>query len=95
MNRTNFPSAVVLINGFPGAGKFTIAQHMVSNHYFGLPDRVRFIDNHLLIDAVEAASPRHLHLPDYDVSFPRPPKHSAQYPRFCGRECVAIVKCQR
>jgi hypothetical protein len=42
---------VILLNGFPGVGKFLIGRNL-----FGLFDHrhTRFIDNHLVIDPVEA-----------------------------------------
>lgn len=45
---------VVVLNGFPGTGKLTIATKMKS--YFP-EDTVRLIDNHLLIDPAQAIYP--------------------------------------
>lgn len=45
---------VVLLNGFPGTGKLTIATKMKS--YFP-EDTVRLVDNHLLIDPAQAIYP--------------------------------------
>lgn len=45
---------VVVLNGFPGTGKLTIATKMKS--YFA-EDIVRLIDNHLLIDPAQAIYP--------------------------------------
>jgi len=45
---------VILLNGFPGVGKLTVAQAMKRN----LPaSTTRLIDNHVLIDPVEAIVP--------------------------------------
>jgi len=45
---------VILLNGFPGVGKFSIGRSL-----FGMfdPKHARFIDNHLLIDPVQAIIP--------------------------------------
>jgi chloramphenicol 3-O-phosphotransferase len=50
----SFDGRVILLNGFPGVGKFSIGRRL-----FNLLDHkyVRFIDNHLLIDPVEAITP--------------------------------------
>lgn len=45
---------VIVLNGFPGTGKLTIATKMRS--YFA-EDTVRLIDNHLLIDPAQAIYP--------------------------------------
>ncbi|KAJ7705099.1 hypothetical protein B0H16DRAFT_1827572 [Mycena metata] len=44
---------VVLINGFVGVGKFTVATHLAS-----LLPSARIIDNHLLLDPADALCPR-------------------------------------
>ena len=45
---------VVLIKGFPGVGKFTVARSLFNALD---PSRTRLVDNHLLIDPVEAIAP--------------------------------------
>jgi adenylylsulfate kinase-like enzyme len=50
------PACVLLLNGFPGVGKFTIAKSLcsaliISNTPF------RLLDNHLIIDAAHAIIP--------------------------------------
>ena len=47
---------LVWINGFPGSGKLTIAGKVVN--LFD-EDKILLIDNHQLIDPVEARFPRH------------------------------------
>jgi chloramphenicol 3-O-phosphotransferase len=49
-----FEGRVILLNGFPGVGKFSIGRRL-----FNMLDHrhARFIDNHLLIDPVEAITP--------------------------------------
>lgn len=44
---------LIWINGFPGTGKLTIARELA-----GLDERIKVIDNHQLIDPVEARFPR-------------------------------------
>ncbi|CAM6092670.1 unnamed protein product [Calypogeia fissa] len=46
---------VILLNGFPGVGKFTIAKALQKALPSGISHRL--IDNHLLIDPVEAIEP--------------------------------------
>jgi chloramphenicol 3-O-phosphotransferase len=50
----SFEGRVILLNGFPGVGKFSIGRRL-----FDMLDHkhARFIDNHLLIDPVEAVTP--------------------------------------
>ncbi|GAB1737643.1 hypothetical protein NU219Hw_g2058t1 [Hortaea werneckii] len=48
------PACVVLLNGFPGTGKFAVARALRSK----LGDtNTRLVDNHLIIDPAEAAHP--------------------------------------
>lgn len=44
------PAPFIYINGYPGVGKLTIAQHLVPH----LPHPARLLGNHLLIDPVGA-----------------------------------------
>jgi hypothetical protein len=46
-------ASVILINGFPGVGKLTIARALQKK----IGANARLIDNHLLIDPVEAIEP--------------------------------------
>lgn len=45
---------VILLNGFPGVGKFSIGRRLFEMFN---PRHARFIDNHLLIDPVQAIAP--------------------------------------
>lgn len=54
MEHIEFPPCVILFNGFPGVGKYTIATAF-KNKTGSIPHR--FIDNHTLIDPVEAIIP--------------------------------------
>ena len=45
---------VILLNGFPGVGKFSIGRRLFEMFD---PKHARFIDNHLLIDPVQAIIP--------------------------------------
>ncbi|KAI8813488.1 hypothetical protein BJ742DRAFT_788464 [Cladochytrium replicatum] len=45
---------LVVLNGFPAAGKYTILQHLRSTLP---PERTRLLDNHLYIDPVTALHP--------------------------------------
>ena len=50
------PSCVILLNGYPGVGKYTVAREMQKK--LNKPNQViRLIDNHLLLDPVEAIEP--------------------------------------
>lgn len=52
------PPCVILLTGFPGVGKFTIAKALVSLlKQLPTPPSIRSIDNHLLIDPVQAIEP--------------------------------------
>ncbi|KAH6991282.1 hypothetical protein BKA56DRAFT_667766 [Ilyonectria sp. MPI-CAGE-AT-0026] len=54
---TNFAQGkVVVLNGFPGTGKFTILRHLQDHSWRG-KTWSRLIDNHLLIDPVQAVYP--------------------------------------
>ncbi|MCJ1244517.1 hypothetical protein MMC30_001715 [Trapelia coarctata] len=48
-----FPPCVVLLNGFPGVGKYCISRELETI----IPRETRLIDNHILIDPVEAIHP--------------------------------------
>ena len=48
------PGCLVLLNGFPGVGKLTIARSLQSK--LGNED-TRLIDNHVIIDPAEAVHP--------------------------------------
>jgi shikimate kinase len=47
------PPCVILRNGFPGVGKYTIAKELQSK----IRAPTALIDNHMLIDPVEATEP--------------------------------------
>jgi len=49
------PSCVLLLNGFPGVGKLSIAKALEASLINSIP--YRLIDNHLLIDAAVAIEP--------------------------------------
>lgn len=54
MSISQLQGCLVLLNGFPGTGKLSIARELQSR----LPDvETRLIDNHLIIDAAEAIHP--------------------------------------
>ena len=48
-----FPPSIVLFNGFPGVGRYSIARELESI----IPGETRLIDNHMLIHPVEAIHP--------------------------------------
>jgi hypothetical protein len=49
---------IILLNGFPGVGKLTIAQHIKEHLQSSTPSTaVRLIDNHVLIDPCTAVIP--------------------------------------
>jgi len=50
------PGCLVLLNGFPGVGKLTIARSLQSN-LTNQNVETRLIDNHLIIDPAEAVHP--------------------------------------
>jgi chloramphenicol 3-O-phosphotransferase len=52
--KTSLQSCVLLLNGFPGVGKFTIAKALAAK-LGDVPHRL--IDNHVLIDPIEAIEP--------------------------------------
>ena len=51
MSGTN-PHPLIHINGFPGTGKLTVAQHLVA--YIALSANLKLIHNHLLINPADA-----------------------------------------
>jgi hypothetical protein len=50
------PHPILLLNGWPGIGKLTTANQLVT--LLGGPSHARLIHNHLLIDAADATLPR-------------------------------------
>ena len=54
------PAPLLWINGFPGSGKLTVATALTT-----LDEAIVLIDNHALIDPVEARLPRNH--PDYQA----------------------------
>lgn len=51
---STIPGCIILLNGFPGVGKYAIGQLL---HELLGPSGSRFIDNHVLIDPVQANHP--------------------------------------
>ncbi|KEQ58337.1 uncharacterized protein M437DRAFT_17843, partial [Aureobasidium melanogenum CBS 110374] len=45
---------IILLNGFPGVGKYSIGRKL---HALFEPAHVRFVDNHVLIDPAQAIAP--------------------------------------